>query len=65
MTNSQSATTGSGVWGDLPVRRRWFINSEQSSTSGTFSGSGAIALRISAGGPPMCTATGIGSPRSS
>jgi hypothetical protein len=34
--------------------------SEASSSSGTFSGSGAIAERISAGGPPSITVAGNG-----
>ena len=33
--------------------------------SGTFSGSGAIAARMSAGGPPRKTVTGRLSPRAS
>ena len=36
-----------------------------SSTSGTFSGSGATAARISAGGPPTCTLTGRSTPAAS
>ena len=39
--------------------------SEASIISGTFSGSGATAARMSAGGPPRNTVTGSGSPRAS
>ena len=39
--------------------------SEASISSGTFSGSGAIAASISAGGPPRKTVTGRASPRAS
>ena len=59
--------------GDERVRRRARRSgracapamSDASISSGTFSGSGAIAASISAGGPPRKTVTGSASPRAS
>ena len=65
MANSASASRGSGPPGS---RTRWSLppcSREASTSSGIPSGSGAMADRISAGGPPTKTASGRASSRCS
>ena len=62
--NSASAINGCGP-GPAMVDSFRPATSEASISSGTFSGSGAMAASISAGGPPRKTVTGRASPRAS
>ena len=56
--NSASATSGCGPGAVARASAARPAMSEASISSGTFSGSGAMAARISAGGPPRNTVTG-------
>ena len=64
--NSALATSGCG-WppGAVDSGSRSPAISDASISSGTFSGSGAMADRINAGGPPTNTETGRALPRDS
>ena len=55
-----AATEDKGGPGPAAIGRRLPAISDASSSSGTFSGRGATAASISAGGPPRNTVTGSG-----
>ena len=63
--NSALAMSGCGPGASATRASRSPAMSDASISSGTFSGSGAIAARISAGGPPRNTVTGSGCRRGS